>query len=738
MKQRARLKFLFYLNLGILTAVLGYKIYLNISAPDFDVLHSEQIESIDAAIPPSEGFSFAVVGNINNSVGIFEQRIIPMLNNADLDFVVSAGNAVSGGGEDKYRAIYGTLSRLKIPYLLTFGPNEYEGFGSFRFYDYFGPHFFSIKVSNNRLVFLDSTGKTPWKWQMRWLEDLLKQDQCDNRFIFIAHPPLKPPFKVPFDSDSDYLHPGAFRSALLKITDKYSIDMVFSANLSLYAENKRHSTTFITTGGAGGFVLNNDKSFYHFITVKVPASGHATYSIERLEIGQHPLLKQLESLWFFIYSFFYTGYLNFILVIALLGLAAIKLYNSVFTSRDYYPNYDLDPSPWLKTSLKVVMFTNNYLPFIGGVPISIQRLSSALRNTGDNVLIIAPRYDTHAEDERDILRLPSLLKAGRKNEFRIANIFSLRAWNRIKRYQPDIIHLHHPFWLGALGLFMARRLRIPAVYTYHTRLEEYAHFVPLPGALFRNLISHTLIKRFANKCDCVIVPTYSTEEYLRIIGVKRPIEIQPTGIEYQAYQQRDDGKLITLRSKFRIGDEKILVSVSRLSNEKNIDFILDAIATTSTKTTVPFRLFIIGDGHERQRLEERIKDLGLEQLITLVGAVPPSDIVNWYQLADMFVFASRSETQGMVVLEAMSAGLPVVALRSSGIDDVVKDGINGFKTPQRIDYWSDRVVELLEHDQKRATLGKKAREFSHDFSVEHFAANMRNIYAQTIARRTLK
>lgn len=738
MKKLGTLKLMFYLNLAVLVAVLGYKVYLNISAPEFDALHSEQVERIDAAVSPSEAFSFAVVGNVNNSVGIFEQRIIPMLNNTELDFVVSAGNAVSGGGEDKYRAIYGTLSRLKIPYLLTFGPNEYENFGSFRFYDYFGPHFFSIKIAGNRLIFLDSTGKTPWKWQMRWLEDLLKQDQSDNRFLFIAHPPLKPSYKVPFVTDDDYLHPEAFRSALLRISDKYSIDMVFSANLSLYAENKRHATTFITTGGAGGLVLNNDKSFYHFVKVEVPTTGDATYSIERLEIGQHPLLKQLESLWFFIYSFFYTGYLNFILLIALLSLAAIKLYNSIFTTRDYYPDYDLDPSPWLNKSLKVAMFTNNYLPFIGGVPISIQRLSSALRSKGDEILIIAPRYDAPTQNDSDILRLPSLFKAGRKNEFRIANIFSLHTWNRIKLYQPDIIHLHHPFWLGSLGLFLARRRKIPAVYTYHTRLEEYAHFVPLPGALFRNLISHALVKRFANKCDCVIVPTYSTEEYLRIIGVKRPIEIQPTGIEYHAFQIRDEKMISHLKNKFHLGNEKILVSVSRLSNEKNIDFMLDAIATIARKSSPLFKLFIIGDGHQHQRLQELIQNMGLTEKVILVGAVPPDEIVNWYQLADLFVFTSRSETQGMVILEAMSAGLPVVALRSSGIDDVIKDGFNGYKTPQHTDCWNERVVELLEHDEKRTSMGENARNFAYDYSVEHFATNIRNIYARTLAQRASK
>jgi glycosyltransferase involved in cell wall biosynthesis len=195
---------------------------------------------------------------------------------------------------------------------------------------------------------------------------------------------------------------------------------------------------------------------------------------------------------------------------------------------------------------------------------------------------------------------------------------------------------------------------------------------------------------------------------------------------------------LSLRNKFDIGDAKTLVSVSRLSNEKNIDFILDAIVTASSKTHVPFSIFILGEGHEHQRLQKRIETMGLADIITLVGSVPPDEIVNWCQLADIFVFASRSETQGMVILEAMSAGLPVVALRSSGIDDVVKDGINGYKTSQHLDHWSDCVVRLLEHNEVRTNLGENARKFARDFSVEHFADRVRHIYAQTFAQRGRK
>ena len=734
MNRRNFLKLLFYANLCIVALLIGYKIYLNLFAPEIEALHDEQVSRISKKLADKESYSFAVVGNISNSVSMFEQRIIPVLNEADLDFVVSAGNAVSGGGEDKYRALQGTLNHLGIPYLLTFGENENEGFGSLRFYDYFGPHFFSIRAGSTRLIFLDSTGKTSWQWQIRWLNNLLNQDNSTHRFLFIGQSPLRPDQEIPFDDPKEHLYPLEFRDALLAAVEKYGIDMVFSNNLPLYSTQMRKGTRFIITGGAGGLVLNNETRFYHFVRVDVSANGEVSQSLHRLELGRHPVLKQLESLWFFIYSLFYVSYINFILIVSALLLAAIKLYNAVFVGRDYFPDYDLDPSPWLDKPLRVAMFTNNYLPFIGGVPISIERLRNGLCNIGNEVLIVAPNYSDTVEKEENVLRVPSLLSMGKKREFRITNIFLPRILKSVKAFEPDIIHLHHPFWLGSLGLFIARRLKTPAVYTYHTRLEEYAHFVPLPGMLFRNLISHALVKRFANKCDSIIVPTHSTEDYLRMIGVNKPIFVQPTGIEYQRIQRVGEQEVEKLRKSLGIGDEQIFISVSRLSNEKNIDFMIDAIHRLSKRTELKFRLLLIGEGHQRERLQQRIESLGLKDTFILVGAVPPEGMATWFCLGDAFLFTSKSETQGMVILEAMAAGLPVVAVRSSGIDDVVREGFNGFKTPEKQEQWCNRVQQLLEDEGLRKKMAGHARQFARDYSVEHFAKNIQEIYATTLAR----
>ena len=735
MIRRNPLKLLFYLCLAIVVALVGYKVYLNFFKQDFEALHSEQVERIHQRTPPGSGIRFAVVGNINNSVGIFERRFIPTLNQAGVDFLVSSGNAVSGGGEDKYRALYGTLSHLDIPYLLTFGPHEYEDFGSFRFYDHFGPHFYSVRAGNTRLIFLDSTGKTPWRWQMRWLRDLLAHDTSNAHILFIGHPLLQPETPALFDDEDDYLQPPAFREELMQLIREQGIDLVFSANLSLFDEQVVGGTPYITTGGAGGLVLNTEDSFYHYVDVRVSPDGDVSYQLERLEVGQHPVWKRLESLWFFVYSLFYTGYLNFILIVSVFLALTIKLYQIIFIGKDYYPDYDLDPTPWLEKPLRVTMFTNNYLPFIGGVPISIERLRRGLEHLGDSTQIVAPRYRDQPSHEDAVVRVPSLLAMGEKREFRLANIFLARIRKQVRAFRPDVIHLHHPFWLGSLGLFMARQLRIPAIYTYHTRLEHYAHFVPLPGMLFRNLISHALIKRFANRCDGVIVPTYSTEEYLRMIGVTTPTFVQPTGIEYERFQAVKPADVEALRKKLRLSNEKVFISVARLSNEKNIDFMIEAIDRLRQESDVPFRFLMIGDGHQRDRLQKKIDSLELGSHFTLVGAVQPEEMALWYNLGDAFLFASKSETQGMVILEAMSAGLPVVAVRSSGIEDVVRDGLNGYKTPENQARWIEKAQRLLEDDKLRTELSDKARAFAADYSIEQFARDVRGIYATSLAAR---
>lgn len=731
-----RLKVIFYVNLLLILGLIGYRLYLVYFEQDFSTLHAYQIDRVQEQLAGRSDLKFAVVGNINNSVGVFERTMVPMINAAEPDLLVSAGNAVSGGGEDKYRALYRTLGHLDMPYLLTVGEHETSTFGSFHFYEHFGPYFYSFKAGNSQFIFLDTTDSETYNFQLHWLEEQLLDPMPEHRFVFLGNPFLQPQEKSPIDfAEDDYLIDTPFGQQLATLFSRHQVDAVFSAELHLFDRRTYKGVDYITTGGAGGLVLNNDTSFYHYVTVEV-AGDDVSIDMHRLDIGQNQFMKTLESLWFFVHSLFYVGHLNFLLVLLVLVALATRLYSAVFIDRDYYPNFDLDVTPFRQKTLRVLMVTNNYLPFIGGVPISIERLRRGLVALGHKVLIVAPSYRDQDPDENqeEVVRLRSLVTLGKKGEFRIANPVSRRASRAMKAFKPDLVHIHHPFWLGWFGLLWAKALRVPAVYTYHTRLEHYAHYVPLPGPLFRNLMSHSLVRRFANRCAGVIVPTQSAEEYLRVIGVTTNLYVQPTGIDFERFQQRDDAAAERLRNDLGIDrDATVFVSVSRLSQEKNIGFMIDALAELRQRGERPFHCLLIGDGEEKDALQQRIDQHQLSDCVQLVGPVPPDEMAIYYQLGDAFIFASKSETQGMVILEAMAARLPVVAVRSSGIDDVVREGYNGYKTREDRNEWIDRVQQLLENDREREQLADQALEFARDYAIDRFADDVAGIYAHVLA-----
>ncbi|HPJ26580.1 MAG TPA: glycosyltransferase [Synergistaceae bacterium] len=738
MRRISRWKPLFYINLLIIFLVVFYKFYLHFFEENHTGVHADQIEKIELVLEQRESFSFAVVGNIKNSIGVFERKIIPELNRSDVDFIVSAGNAVSGGGEDKYRALHQTLEHLHKPYLLTFGKDEYSTFGGFRYYDHYGPYVFSFSSGDNTFVFLDSSGKTSFQWQIRWLREELGTLSKNNIFVFIGHPLLPVDKKSVFDFDDDYLVDEEFREPLRRLIESAGVTMVFSSNLPLYSFREVRNTAYVVTGGGGGLLLNDERSFYHFVKVRVQGN-RVTVEPVRLDIGQHQFFRTIESLWFFVHSLFYVGYLNYLLFVCCLILSAYGFYSLLLKERDYYPNYSVFSELTLDGPIRVAMFSNTYLPVIAGVPISIKRLSTALLQMGHQILVFAPKYEktSPSSEEREVFRVPCFSRISKKRVIALPNIFSIRIFKKVREFSPQIIHLHHPLWMGSLGLWIARYLKIPVVYTYHTRLEHYSYAVPLPRAFFRNFLSHALIRRIGNKCDAVVVPTEASEYYLRMIRVKSPVFVVPTGIETEKFHEpcSEDVKN-RLRQELGIEKgEKVLLSVSRLNAEKNIQFMLEAVSELAKKCSVSFKVILIGDGPDRSPLVETAHALGLEDILVFTGSVSPDRIPMYYSLGDIFVFASTAETQGMVILEAMASGMPVVAIRASGIDDFVVDGVTGFKTIHHVEAWAEKVQLLLEDGALREDLSRQAVSMADRYGVDEFGRRMERVYAHVLTYR---
>ena len=733
--KKRKLKIFFYIDLLIIAMLVGYKGYLYLFKTNFEALNVKNISEITEKLGSRESFSFAVIGNIHNSIGVFEKKIVPRINSSEASFMISVGNAVSDGGEDKYRSIYSGLEMLNIPYVLTFGVNEYSDFGSFKFYEYFGPYYFSFKAGSTHFIFLDTTKKTSFIWQKKWLLDKLAVLKDEKVFVFMCKAPLEIDVSGIFGNETDYISEEDRRKFYQDTFSRFNVDAVFADNLGIYHMKEINGVTYLVTGGGGGFVLDDERSFYHFLKVNV-SGDKVSYEVVRIGASRSGFVERLENLWLFIHSLFYVGFLNFLLILCLFLLIAVKLYDAVFVEKNYYQDFDIDPELFTGKKINVAMFTNNYLPFIGGVPISIHRLKTGLKKLGNRVLVFAPDYgEEEKTDKTDVYRVKSLFHYSKFRDFPVANIFSGKIYKRLKIFNPDIIHVHHPFWMGRKGYYMAKKMNVPLVYTYHTRLELYAHYVPLPGKLFRNLISHYMVRKFANRCDGVVVPTYSAEEYLRAVGVKTHITVLPTGIDFKKFESIDKSKAEEIRSRYVSDNEYLLVTVSRLGKEKNLDFLLDTIAFVKEKADFDFRLIMLGEGPYRDELENKIDTLNLGSTVFLTGAVEPDEMGYYYSAADLFVFTSKSETQGMVILEAMSAGLPVLSVRSSGIDDVVQNDFNGYKTKEDPKVWLEKLENILTDKKLYMKLSENAQDFASHYSIDEIAGKMHEFYARLLAGR---
>lgn len=318
------------------------------------------------------------------------------------------------------------------------------------------------------------------------------------------------------------------------------------------------------------------------------------------------------------------------------------------------------------------MLTNTYLPFAGGVPRSISTFAGQYKKLGHQVKIVAPDYPGQVPDP-DVIRVPAM------QEFQ-GTAFSVH-WpipfylsDFVESFRPELIHSHHPFLLGNTALRMAVHSDAPLVFTFHTFYEHYVHYFPVaePAALKRFVT--VLASRYANLCDHIIAPSRAVEKALLSHGVTKPIDVIPTGVDVDFFSS---GSRERFRKNQGIPAEAFVVGfVSRLAEEKNLTFLCDAVLRFLSMD--PNAWFVIaGIGPMEDELRLRFSHSSCGSRIRMTGNLEGNNLADAYQAFDVFPFASLSETQGLVVLEAMAASLPVVALRGPGVEDILRDGVNG-------------------------------------------------------------
>ncbi|OLC14203.1 MAG: hypothetical protein AUH29_10905 [Candidatus Rokubacteria bacterium 13_1_40CM_69_27] len=357
--------------------------------------------------------------------------------------------------------------------------------------------------------------------------------------------------------------------------------------------------------------------------------------------------------------------------------------------------------------MRVALFTNNYLPFCGGVTTSVETLRRGLEVRGHDVWVFAPRFPGAVAGQPRVVRYPSI-PAATYPEFSLAVPFWPGMAERIRRLDVDVFHAHHPFLLGPAARRLARRQHRPLIFTYHTRYEKYAHYVPLRRSLVE-AAAVRLSTRFAARADAVLAPSAVIRDELRARGVPTPITVVPTGIDLERFSPGDQ---IAARRALGLDPRGlVLLYVGRLDREKRVDRVLRAferVAGTMTRT----RLVLVGQGTQADHLRRLTNALALQDRIHFLGVRPHDALAACYRAADLFLFASETETQGLVLAEAAACGVPAVAVDAPGCDEVVRDGETGLLTKADPAALAEAAIGLLLDAERRSAMGRRAREIA--------------------------
>lgn len=383
--------------------------------------------------------------------------------------------------------------------------------------------------------------------------------------------------------------------------------------------------------------------------------------------------------------------------------------------------------------MRIALMTNNYKPVMGGVPISIERLAKGLREMGHQVTIFAPSYgDEGQSDEGDVFRYSVFLKHF-IGGIVLPNPYDSRIEEEFVKNDYDIIHVHHPVLISRTAVYLSRKYNIPLTFTYHTRYEQYVKCYT-KGLLRLEKVMPLYLHAFMKRCSYVFAPTAGMREYLvdecRLAPEKTGI--LPTGIERGNFEV-GDSEAESLRKSVHAEGVPLLLTVSRMAQEKNVDFLLESLALVKEYYKKPFRMLMVGDGPDREALEKKCAKLGLADQVTFTGAVPNDKIAPYFKAADLFLFASKTETQGIVILEAFAGKTPVIAVRASGVEDLVEDGRNGFLTIEEPHVYAAQLTAVLDGAYDRQALEENAGQTAEQYREDAVAIKAIRYYNNVIA-----
>ena len=389
--------------------------------------------------------------------------------------------------------------------------------------------------------------------------------------------------------------------------------------------------------------------------------------------------------------------------------------------------------------MRIGLFTDTYPPYINGVSTSVLMLKQGLEKLGHEVYVVTVNSENfHYKKEDNVLMIPGIPIG--IYDFRMTSLYPLRALKIIKSWNLDVIHTHTEFAVGTFARLIAKQYNIPLVHTYHTMYEEYIYYITkgyFDGAS-KKLVEYLTLFLCDKTVEELIVPTKKTYDLFKEkYKVKRDVHIIPSGIDVTRFYKENVDLLSikSLKKELNIKkDDFVILFVGRIAKEKSIDFLIKNLKAILKKVPKA-RMIIVGDGPDMNELALLVRENKLDKHVIFTGKVPWSEIPKYYQLANVFVTASKTETQGLTVIEAMAAEKPVVAIKDESFELVMKDKQDGLFFETKEEY-QRLIIELYNNPSYAKMIAKQARITANAYNPEVYAKRVLEVYESVINKDT--
>jgi len=385
-----------------------------------------------------------------------------------------------------------------------------------------------------------------------------------------------------------------------------------------------------------------------------------------------------------------------------------------------------------ENKLKILITTDLYTVSTNGVVTSVQNLFDELTANGHDVRILTISGDLHSHKEGAVYYIRSVPLKGVYPDLRMPTSFRHKLIQEIIDWKPDVVHSQCEFFSYQFAARISRITGAPIVHTYHTLYEQYMTSYLVPSKRLGDYLVKMLSRRRLKRVSTLVAPTQKVENTLHGYGMDAPISVVPSGISLQQHFQRlSEAERRARRQELGISEEDlVLINLGRLGGEKNLGELLEFFAEARKKND-GLKFLIVGDGPARNDLQKQARDLGIEAYVIFTGMVPPAEVQNYYQLGDVFVSASTSETQGLTYIEAAANGLPLLCRQDDCLADVLEEGENGYEYTSAEEFLH-AIDTMMDDESWRAAAAKRSEEIAVSFDKKAFGEAIESVYESVL------